>query len=101
MRNAQWVNHNYDAMYSSVTVIVKLSGVHERIAYPAPPMAPMGGFSFQPVLHNWCTKGHGICYPAYGVVHIEDPLLLFRKSSPCGGGRFPFLLSELSVNKMC
>ena len=33
-------------------------------------------FSFQPVLHNWCNKGHGMCYPVYGMVHIIETLLL-------------------------
>ena len=33
-------------------------------------------FSFQPVLHDWCNKGSGMCYP---VCHIEEPLLLIGK----------------------
>ena len=24
---------------------------------------PLSYFSIQPVLHNWCNKGHGMCYP--------------------------------------
>ena len=28
-------------------------------------------FSFQPVLHDWCQKGRGICYPVCGIVHIK------------------------------
>ena len=64
-------------------------------------------FSFQPVLHDWCNKGCGMCYPVCGMVHIKEPLLLIKKSSPCGGSGFPLSLSELSVticltvNKMC
>ena len=50
-------------------------------------------FSFQPVLHDWCNKGRGMCYPVCGVVHIKEPLLLIVKSSPCGGSGFPLLLS--------
>ena len=42
--------------------------------------------SFQPVLQDWCNKGHGMCYPVCGMVHIKDLLLLIKKSSPCGGG---------------
>ena len=57
---------------------------------------PLSYFSFQPVLHNWCNKGSGMCYPVCGMVHIKEPLLLIRKSSPCGGSRFPFSLSEWS-----
>ena len=67
-------------------------------------------YSFQPVLHDWCNKGCGMCYPVCGMMHIKEPLLLMGKSSPCGGSGFPFLLSEwsfticlmhITVNKMC
>ena len=53
--------------------------------------------SFQPVLHDWCNKGRGICYPVCGMVHIKEPLLLIDKSSLCGGNVFPFSLSEWSL----
>ena len=33
-------------------------------------------FSFQPVLHDWCKKGSGMCNPDCGMVHIKEPLLL-------------------------
>ena len=70
---------------------------------------PLSYFLFQPELHNWYNKGRSMCYPVCGVVHIKDPLLLIRKSSPrSGGSKFPLLLSELSfticeitVIKMC
>ena len=26
---------------------------------------PLSYFSFQPVLHDWCNKGHGMCYPVW------------------------------------
>ena len=32
---------------------------------------PLSYFSFQPVLHDWCNKGCGMCYPACGMVHIK------------------------------
>ena len=51
-------------------------------------------FSFQPVLHDWCNKGRGMCYLVCGMVHIKEPLLLIGKSSLCGGSGFPFSLSE-------
>ena len=54
-------------------------------------------FSFQPLLHGWCNKGHGMCYPVCGMVHIKEPLLLIDKSSLCGGSGFPFSLSEWSL----
>ena len=50
---------------------------------------PLSYFLFQPVLHDWCNQGHGMCYPVCGMVHIKEPLLLIGKSSPCGGSRFP------------
>ena len=58
---------------------------------------PLSYFSFQPVLHNWCNKGRGMCYPVCGMMHIKEPLLLIGKSSLCGGSGFPFLLSEWSL----
>ena len=57
-------------------------------------MDPLSYFSFQPVLHDWCNKGHGMCYPVCGMMHIKEPLLLTGKSSPCGGSRFPPSQSE-------
>ena len=56
-----------------------------------------GYFSFQPVLHDWCNKGCGMCYPVCGMVHIKEPLLLIVKSSLCDGSGFPFSLSEWSL----
>ena len=32
---------------------------------------PLSYFLFQPVLHDWCNKGHGMCYPVCGMVHIK------------------------------
>ena len=67
-------------------------------------------FSFQPVLHDWCNKGRGICYPVCGMVHIKEPLLLIGKSSPYGGqrvsshylsGTLPYVRRHITVNKMC
>ena len=58
---------------------------------------PLSYFSFQPVFHDWCNKGRGMCYPVCGMVHIKEPLLLIDKSSLCGGSGFPFSLSEWSL----
>ena len=58
---------------------------------------PLSYFSFQPVLHDWCNKDHGMCYPVCGMVHIKEPLLLIDKSSLCGGSGFPFSLPEWSL----
>ena len=57
---------------------------------------PLSYFSIQPVLHDWCNKGHGMYYLVCGMVHINEPLLLIRKSSPCGGSGFPLSQSEWS-----
>ena len=54
-------------------------------------------FSFQPVLHNWCNKGRGMCYPVCRMVHIKEHLLLIDNSSLCGRSGFPFSLSEWSL----
>ena len=53
---------------------------------------PLSYFSFQPVLHDWCNKGRGMCYPVCGMMHIKEPLLLIGKSSLCGSSRFPLSL---------
>ena len=58
---------------------------------------PLSYFSFQPVLHDWCNKGRGMCYPVCRMVHIKEPLLLIDKSSLCGSSGFPFSLSEWSL----
>ena len=52
--------------------------------------------SFQPVLHDWCNKGRGMCYAVCGMVHIKEPLLLIDKSSLCGGSGFPFSRNHMS-----
>ena len=57
---------------------------------------PLDYFLFQPVLHDSCKKGSGMCYSVCGMMHIKEPLLLIRKSSPCGSSRFPLLLSVWS-----
>ena len=36
-----------------------------------------------------------------GLMHIKEPLLVIRKSSLCGGSRFPLLLSEWSFTIIC
>ena len=47
---------------------------------------PLSYFSFQAVIQDSCNKGHGMYYPVCEMVHIKEPLLLIRKSSPCSGG---------------
>ena len=57
---------------------------------------PLSYFLFQPVLHAWCNKGCGMCYPVCGMMHIKEPLLLIGKSSLCCSSRVPLSLSEWS-----
>ena len=66
-------------------------------------------FSLQPVLHNGCNKGRGMCYPVCGMVHIKEPLLLIGKSSPFSAdssflsrylnGPLPYVRRHITVNK--
>ena len=42
---------------------------------------PLRDVSFQSVLHDWCNKGRGMCYPVCWMLHIKEPLLLIGKSS--------------------
>ena len=42
---------------------------------------PLSYFSFQPVLHDWCNTGRGMCYLVCGMMRIKEPLLLIGKSS--------------------
>ena len=51
-------------------------------------------FLFQPVLHDLCNKGCGMCYPVCGMLRIKEPLLLIGKRSLySGGSRFSLLLN--------
>ena len=70
--------------------------IHSRSAHRGR-VNPLSYFSFQPVLHDWCNKGRGMCYPVCGMVHLKEPLLLIGKSSLCGDSGFPFSLSEWSL----
>ena len=56
-------------------------------------MVDTRNISFQPVLHDWCNKGRGMCYPVGGMVHIKETLLLIGKNGSCGGSGFPLSLS--------
>ena len=41
-------------------------------------MDPLNYFQFQPMLHDWCKKGHAMCYPVCVMVHIKELLLLIE-----------------------
>ena len=51
---------------------------------------PLSYFSFQPVFHDWCNKGRGMCYPVYGMMHIKEPERVLEAAG------FPHSLSEWS-----
>ena len=57
---------------------------------------PLSYFSYQPVLHDWYNKSRGMYYPACGMMHIKEPLLLIGTSILCGGNGFPLSLTEWS-----
>ena len=86
---------NFDTNWQERSVIVRWvvgSIIHE--------VDPLSYVTFQPVVHDWCNKGRGMCYPVCGKMHIKEPLLLIGKNSPCDGSRFPLSLSEWSFT-MC
>ena len=78
-KRQQWVSTHYliGVRYVRHHITVIQATVFEKLY-----------FSFQPVLHDWCNKGCGMCYPVCGMVHIKEPLLLIDKSSLCGGSGF-------------
>ena len=42
---------------------------------------PLSYFSFQPVLHDWCNKGRGVCYPVLCDGAYKRPLAVNRNIS--------------------
>ena len=60
---------------------------------------PLSYFSFQPMIHDWYSKGHGMWYPVCGMARIKDNLLLIGKSSlhregflsSCLSGHLPYV----------
>ena len=90
----QFVDANYTILgYILVmfkhTVIEGQTDLHIISRQRCKSVDPLSYFSFQPVLHDWCNKGRGVCYPACEMMHIKEPLLLIGKSSPCDGSGFP------------
>ena len=49
-------------------------------------------FSFQTVLHDWCNKGRGMCYPVCGMAWTEEP----TKAGTCA--RDKRALQQLALN---
>ena len=82
-------NEKRGAGCSSVDSVPASEAVGRRIDPSQWTQLSLGYFPFQPVVHNWFIKGHGMYCSVYGKVHIKDPLLLIEKSSLCGGSGFP------------
>ena len=40
---------------------------------------PVSYFSFHPVLHGWCIKGRGMCYPVCVIVHYNKITLAVNR----------------------
>ena len=45
-------------------------------------------FLFQPVLHDWCNKGHGMCYPVWDGAYKRTLAI----NQPCSGSGFPLAI---------
>ena len=43
---------------------------------------PLSYILFQPVLHNWCNKHRGMCYPVRGMILYQRALAANRKEYP-------------------
>ena len=84
----------FGARCSSVVRAFAYSAMGRRIVLHG--VDQLSYFSFQPVLHDWCNKGRGMCYHVCGMVHIKELLLSIEKSSLCGGSGFPLSLTEWS-----
>ena len=90
-----WVCNIFILVLIAVVMVVYIAFLTFRSILHG--VEPLSYFSFQPVLHDWCNKGCGMCYPVSGMVQLKEPLwLLIGKSSLCGGSRFPLSLSEWS-----
>ena len=46
------------------------------------------------LLNDLSNNGSDMVYPVCGMIHIKEPLLLIRKSNPCGSSGFPLSLIE-------
>ena len=60
---------------------------------------PIELFSYEPILHDWCNKGCGMCYPVFGMVQIKEPLLIGKSSTCSGSSGFPVTVLMVLLNK--
>ena len=66
---------------------------------------PLSYFSFQPVLHDWCNKGCGMCYPVCGMV-LNDSTISDQSDYPSHreqtfyhGATYRFVHGPKSMNR--
>ena len=73
---AQWVHHEQDEAqwYSMKLRCHRLSDQSHFVNL-------LSCFWFQPLVHDWCNKGHDKCYPVCWMVLREDPMLLIKRES--------------------
>ena len=53
--------------------------------------------SFQPVLHNWCSKDRDTYYPVWVMVHVKDVVVAAGFPSPYLNSPLPYV--HITVNK--
>ena len=73
------------SFYNAYTVVER-SLMVQWIVGSIPYCEPIEYFSLQSMLHEWITKGLGMCYPVCAMVYIKATLLLIGMSSQCSGG---------------
>ena len=65
--------------------------------------------SFQAVLHDWYNKDRGVCYPVWGLVHINEPLLKIEMGTHVAAAGFlsrylsgclPYVRRYITVNNV-
>ena len=59
----------------------------------------LGYFSFLSVLHDWCNKGRGICYPVWDGAYKKN-LAANRIESPMWRQRVSFFTIRMVLNHM-
>ena len=64
------VRKQFETLKKNISVFTREGGRKEE---------PIELFLVPTVLHDWCNKGRGICYPVCEMMHIKEPLLLIGK----------------------
>ena len=72
---------------------------------------PIEVFQFKPVLHDWCNKGCGMCYPVCRMMHIKRTLVANWKEDPMWWQQvsslaiwvalYHIVQHHITANKMC